>query len=233
MNIRERLIEEMKREADIDFSEMKALDEMEKYCRSLIDDQHYMSEDAIFDTLFDYKGLILEYVAEHDESKADNPYKGRPTIMYGNAECYIDILAYQSDKLVMGLQLIERKSRDPYATVSVNLGECYRPQTFVPCHATFIDTNNNPISKLQDLFEKTGAEPHTVFGEPYYKASGFCTYPLYDFNAEKLKEFDPKGFEDYEKGYYNEIPAAQRRLSKELGWDDFEEDMEMEEDERY
>ncbi|MBQ9160927.1 MAG: DUF4313 domain-containing protein [Methanobrevibacter sp.] len=45
----------------------------------------------------------------------------------------------------------------------------------------FVDTNNNPTAeefiKENQLGEFTGA----------YQQSGYCTYPLYKFNLEKLK----------------------------------------------
>ncbi len=56
-----------------------------------------------------------------------------------------------------------------------------------------VDTNNFPGGPA--LIEKLG------IGRPdngKTVRSGFCTYPLYIFDLEKLKEFDPKGVKEYD-----------------------------------
>lgn len=140
----------------------------------------------------------------------------RPTVMYDDTECYLNINTYYNNKLAMALELVEKETGEPYTVVSVNLGEEYREGTFVPRGSTFIDVNNNDIDDLKDLFEKTGAKPRMVFGQPYTKPSGWVEYPIYDFDMDKLKEFDPTGFDNYSKDYQSEFPKAQKRLNERM-----------------
>lgn len=65
---------------------------------------------------------------------------------------------------------------EPYGTLTVNLGERLFPDT------AYVDTNNMPDAerfiKENGLGEFTGKT----------KDSGYCTYPLYKFNLDKLEE---------------------------------------------
>ena len=80
---------------------------------------------------------------------------------------------------------------EPYGDVTVNLGEK------VPDFCGYIDTNNMPeLEKFlvdNDIGEFTG----------FMQRSGFCVYPMYMFNVDKLRELCPDGMEAYEmsKGY--------------------------------
>ena len=157
-------------------------------------------------------------------------YENRPTIKVYEPngeieECYVNIKSYASDKLVMALELVTKEDKEPYDVISVNLGECYRNATFVPNGATFIDVNN-AYYNLSKVLEQMGGKPYTYFGQPYYKQSGFCEYPLIDFDKNILKELDPEGFVNYDKEYWEEIPKAQERLRKELGLPEEEEEIE-------
>lgn len=164
-------------------------------------------------------------------SMSNKSTKDRPTIMYDGKECNLNIGSCAETKLAMALQLVDKETQEALTTVSVNLGEEYREGSFVPFGSTFIDVNNNDIDELNDLFEKTGAEPRTVFGSPYTVSSGWVDYPIYDFNKDKLKAFDPKGFDEYEKGYREEFPKAQRRMNiRMFGFDPNGDDDEMEND---
>lgn len=76
---------------------------------------------------------------------------------------------------------------EPYGDVTVNLGEK------VPDFCGYIDTNNMPeLEKFlvdNDIGEFTG----------FMQRSGFCVYPMYMFNVDKLRELCPDGMEAYEK----------------------------------
>ncbi len=76
---------------------------------------------------------------------------------------------------------------EPYADVTVNLG------ISVPPYCAYVDTNNMPELEgfLVDnnLAEFTGLEHD----------SGFCSYPLYMFNAGRLRELCPGGVAVYEQ----------------------------------
>lgn len=79
---------------------------------------------------------------------------------------------------------------EPWAMLTVNLS--------VPCEkdCAYIDTNNNGRKILEwivrnDLGKMTGRE----------RRSGYCSYPEVHFNAERLRELDPDGYEKYEERF--------------------------------
>lgn len=59
-----------------------------------------------------------------------------------------------------------------------------------------IDTNNNS-SSLVDFLEENGFGQRT----PFAVQSGFCAYPIFLFNEDKMKEIDPKLFAEYQKTF--------------------------------
>lgn len=65
---------------------------------------------------------------------------------------------------------------EPFTTLSVNLNEDLKP------NQAYLDTNNNPTAeafiKENGLGKPTGS----------YGYSGYCSYPLYEFNIDKIKE---------------------------------------------
>lgn len=81
----------------------------------------------------------------------------------------------------------EFSGMEPYCTATVNL----RPLPFL--HSA-IDTNNNGI-KMLDFLEKNGFGHRTGQGIP----SGYCVFPVFEFNADKIKELDPNFYEFYAK----------------------------------
>lgn len=87
------------------------------------------------------------------------------------------------------LELINTQGEypEPYGNVTVNLVD-------VPKYCGYVDTNNMPemekFIKDNDLGEFTGLTLR----------SGFCEYPLYVFNVDKLRELCPKQMEKYESG---------------------------------
>lgn len=81
----------------------------------------------------------------------------------------------------------------PYNDVTVNVGA-------LPYLESAIDTNNNGQGILNFLIENG-------FGELTGAAipSGFCVFPVFKFNEEKLKEIDSVEFEEYAKAHGREI----------------------------
>ena len=74
--------------------------------------------------------------------------------------------------------LLDGVTQEPFATITVNLpghGE-------LPADTAFVDTNNCPWAEdfltKNGLAEKTNTEAR----------SGYCIYPLYRFDMEKLNE---------------------------------------------
>lgn len=76
---------------------------------------------------------------------------------------------------------------EPYCDVTVNIRK-------LPFLESAIDTNNNGDRIIKFLVDQG-------FGELTSKVqpSGFCIFPVFRFNPEKLKEIDPVMFEEYER----------------------------------
>ncbi len=77
---------------------------------------------------------------------------------------------------------------EPYGDLTVNL------EGKAPDYCGYVDLNNMPeLEKFiedNDLGEFTGLT----------RRSGFCEYPLYMFNVDKLREMCPDGMQAYEAG---------------------------------
>lgn len=80
--------------------------------------------------------------------------------------------------LYVGLRTNIEGYPEPWSDLTVNLG--------VPCkeNCGFIDTNNNGNGIIDWLVENELGE---LTGR--IKASGFCMYPEFRFNMEKLREY--------------------------------------------
>lgn len=76
---------------------------------------------------------------------------------------------------------------EPYGDVTVNL------LSSVPPYCAFVDTNNMP--ELEDFLVKNGIAEFTGL----MQKSGYCSYPLYQFNAEKMYRLCPDGMAAYEQ----------------------------------
>ncbi len=76
----------------------------------------------------------------------------------------------------------------PYGDLTVNL------EGKAPDYCGYVDLNNMPEMERfiedNDLGEFTGLT----------RRSGFCEYPLYMFNVDKLREMCPDGMQAYEAG---------------------------------
>ena len=69
---------------------------------------------------------------------------------------------------------LECEDGEPYGMLTVNL------DSDLPEDMAYVDTNNIPDA--EDFIERNGLGTKTNFN----KVSGFCIYPLYRFNLEKL-----------------------------------------------
>ncbi len=75
---------------------------------------------------------------------------------------------------------------EPYGDLTVNLvGKA-------PDYCGFVDLNNMP--ELEEFIEENKLGEFTGLTQ----RSGFCEYPLYLFNAERLRELCPDGMQAYE-----------------------------------
>lgn len=90
---------------------------------------------------------------------------------------------------------------DPYCDVTVNVGK-------LPFLESAIDINNNG-DKIIAFLEQNG------FGQLTEKAipSGYCWFPVFRFNAEKLKEIDAAGFAAYEKAHGRDTKTLEEQIN--------------------
>ena len=119
----------------------------------------------------------------------------------GKTEVELSLAQYANNgRLYLGLISYRDGDPEPFADVTVNI------DAPVPDYCGYLDTNN--LSKVEkfvtenDLGEFTG-----IMGQ-----SGYCQYPLYLFNVEKLRELFPSEMEVYEQsiGAVREEPKQDR-----------------------
>ena len=103
--------------------------------------------------------------------------------------------------------------------ITKNLGSDIGNDVIMPLGCGFIDENNYP--GLGEYLRMKGlAEPYKRFGEQVYKSSGFCEYPLYEFNMKELAKYAP---DDQIKAYIDQYPSAFEKARQRM-FGDFEED---------
>lgn len=73
----------------------------------------------------------------------------------------------------------------PWGNLTVNLGITMKPWQ------AFLDTNNMPY--IGETLERIGLADPVGCMLP----SGFCHYPLYEFNPDELAKYDPEGVFNY------------------------------------
>ena len=111
----------------------------------------------------------------------ESEYGGKYTVApYLNT--YVDY-----DNIYLGLYCYddELKGWEPFCSVTVNIYD-------LPYLYGAIDTNNNG-NKIVDFLEQNGFGIDTCL-KAY---SGYCEYPIFKFDEEKLREIDPEVFSAY------------------------------------
>lgn len=142
------------------------------------------------------------------------PDTGKPffnyATSYGETErVNITIGTYaHDDNIYVGLDFYDPDigCMDFYGDVTVNITKL---QPFMAC----IDTNNNNAEKITTFLTENG------FGEPAGRSlpSGFCLYPVFRLNPQKLYEADPFGFKQYCKNAGIELkPTLQESANESL-----------------
>ena len=91
---------------------------------------------------------------------------------------------------------------DFFADITVNLDYGTMPYL----HSA-IDTNNNGQEVIEFL-EKNGFGQSTGVRLP----SGYISFPMFQFNEQKLREIDPQVFEEYAKNYGVELPPLSEKM---------------------
>lgn len=150
------------------------------------------------------------------------------TLRHDGHDLDVKVGNYLDNPMAMSIQLSDEG--EPYATLSLNLGNDIGNGSFVQHGSTFIDTSNYPWAA--DVLEEAGlAEPYMRFGEPVVMYSGFCAYPLMKFHLAELAEYDPSGVERYTETWAQGLQEEQSRLfpGSEAWWagdedDDYEDD---------
>ena len=95
---------------------------------------------------------------------------------FGTYEVELGVSEYLNNGS-LAIQLIDAKEYEPFATLTVNIDEKGTSK-----ETAYVDINNCPWAKKfiedNELGDFTGK----------YRKSGFCVYPLYKFNLDKIKE---------------------------------------------
>ena len=138
------------------------------------------------------KGDLAELVPIEKEERGQKPEKlfDYTSFFGGKYEVEITVNSYVDNKnLYVGLNYYDEEMEGmfPFTAVTVNVDK-------LPYLQAAIDTNNNGHSIIEFL-EENGLGKLT--GE--YQQSGFCTYPVFKFNEEKLQELCPEEFEEYKQ----------------------------------
>lgn len=108
---------------------------------------------------------------------------------FGNTQnVTLEVNAYvDNNSLYVGLTAMPYGVPEYYGDMTVNLLES------VPPYCAFVDTNNMP--ELEDFLVKNGLAEFTGL----MQKSGYCSYPLYLFDVEKMRKLCPDGMAAYEK----------------------------------
>lgn len=120
-----------------------------------------------------------------DNKSLEMQYKSR----WGSTETVVPKLNtyLENNNLYVGLDFFDPDFEAwlPFTDVTVNVGK-------LPFLESAIDTNNNG-NGIIDFLVQNG------FGELTDKfiPSGFCVFPVFRFNEEKLREIDNETFEQY------------------------------------
>lgn len=123
----------------------------------------------------------------------------------------VKVAGYTHSPLCLGVY--DDKSGETY---TVCLDSEIAGGTLMPLFCAYLDVNNVP--DVEEKLRNAGiiAEPYTSYGTPVVKSTGFVTYPLYRFNAEKLRKIDPEGTRAYEEAYWKKVEEIKQKRAEAL-----------------
>ena len=107
-----------------------------------------------------------------------------------------------SNSLYVGMTTADDGFPEPYGDVTVNL------LVPVPSYCAFVDTNNMP--ELEGFLVKNKIAEFTGIEQ----RSGYCSYPLYLFDAEKMRGLCPDGMAAYEQANGLDKKQVKKEMSR-------------------
>ena len=127
----------------------------------------------------------------------------------------VEIGSYPSNFLAMGMEIYaydeELGCDEAYATVTVNIGNDIGNETLMPLFCSYVENEDNAGFDVHRFLTENGlAEPYMRRGEEVVGYSGYCSYQLFQFNADKMRELDPEGAEAYEKTYWKRFDKERK-----------------------
>lgn len=107
----------------------------------------------------------------------------------GDVEVMLDIQRYQNGRIYIGLVSLDEDGHpEPFSNVTVNI------DAPILDYCGYLDTND--LSNVEKFIVENDLGTFTgIMGE-----SGYCRYPLYMFNVEKLCSLYPDQMAEYIQG---------------------------------
>lgn len=97
----------------------------------------------------------------------------------------VEISKYRDNDTLEVILKCARAPWEPFAVITVNLsGSPYGDSKFQDNTHAYIDTNNCPWA--EDFLKENGIAKYDE--RDIYGMSGYCTYPLYEFDLDSVKE---------------------------------------------
>jgi hypothetical protein len=98
---------------------------------------------------------------------------------WGEENVYLEKCSYNNATLAVQMYSDSDGSWEPYAVITVNL-DCHTNRRTQSDTRAYLDTNNCP--GIAEFLEKNGIAKFA--GQ--FAQSGYCTYPLYEFDLNKF-----------------------------------------------
>ncbi len=134
------------------------------------------------------------------------------TINVDGHDVSVSVGAYASNPSAMAVSFALADTGEPYGLATVNLQQPSGCE-LLDEDTSYLDANNMP-GIAADLVAARLGRPVYDGDEPAVQASGFVEYPLFKFDAARLRELDPKGYEAYSQGYAEMRDERQARYDE-------------------